>query len=156
MKLGAPTKMDRTSVSLLTKETGSQTWWMNHGRAIRAYLAEEAVKLFGEGREVIGGYDRQHCMIAENGYLASEIKSSNDKQSRSRNRELTEKGRMTKRIEEIYMGKWISFYSMMMLSKGKRPVLVESDIMIQEEGILYDQSVLRMRAIRITEFKELG
>ena len=35
---------------------------------------------------------------------------------------------------------------MMMLSKGKRSVLVELDIMIQEEGILYDQSVLRMRA----------
>ena len=35
---------------------------------------------------------------------------------------------------------------MMMMSMGKRPVLVELDIVIQEEGILYDQSVLRMRA----------
>ena len=35
---------------------------------------------------------------------------------------------------------------MMMLSMGKRLVLVELDIVIHEEGILYDQSVLRMRA----------
>lgn len=33
----------------------------------------------------------------ENGYVASKIKSSDDKQSRSKNREPTENGRMTER-----------------------------------------------------------